>query len=511
LYSLRVANEIQPLSEAPDPAESSPSRYTSKSVSNTKLEALTYGLFALPSLHARVESLIMENLPVELISMIAARLQERDSAKQPFSHVTETSADRKDGWLVHTNASVRDICDFRLVCSKLRDSSLRSFGDILGDRVFRFTVVGLQDLQAMSKTVKLRPHIQTLTFGNAQFDDLTKNLALKKLFQMLPEPDRTRLRVAYSDAYLSQQRLSKSLRIYKLISALGNLPRLTNLRLLYYDYPGVSNHLGGWLGPHDSALLTWTCAKNHSTLFRAERIYAPYHDDKAAFNPVFEAIHCTGATIRDLRLGPGHISEAFDFARNIVRKPGMQSALSCVSLDIGPANLCLPGRHGNGPIFDKILWYSPNVTRLMLSMYPEASFTKFALAASRLVKILKTHARLDHLTIRGPWSFSEDELIDLLSSHATTLITLALKESNLSSGNWTSMVQRFLDLQPCAMQYLELTNMSALVSSNKGVPAFDISGWQEWETIKEMIATKAKCTVYLSSGIVEYVFQPSAN
>jgi hypothetical protein len=46
----------------------------------------------------------MEDLPVELISMIAARLQERDLANQPFSHITETSADRKDGWLVHTNA-----------------------------------------------------------------------------------------------------------------------------------------------------------------------------------------------------------------------------------------------------------------------------------------------------------------------------------------------------------------------------------------------------------------------
>jgi hypothetical protein len=91
--------------------------------------------------------------------MIAAPLQERNLAQQPFSHITETSADRKDGWLVHTKASVRDTSKFRLVYGKLRDSSLRSFGDILGDRVFRFTEVGLQDLQAMSNTVKLRHHI----------------------------------------------------------------------------------------------------------------------------------------------------------------------------------------------------------------------------------------------------------------------------------------------------------------------------------------------------------------
>jgi hypothetical protein len=67
------------------------------------------------------------------------------------------------------------------------------------------------------------------------------------------------------------------------------------------------------------------------------------------------------------------------------------------------------------------LWSFPNVTRLMLSMYPEASFTKFAMATSRLIGILKSSARLDHLTIRRPWSYSEDELIDLVSSHATNV------------------------------------------------------------------------------------------
>jgi hypothetical protein len=286
--------------------------------------------------------------------MIAAPLQERNLAQQPFSHITETSADRKDDWLVHTKASVRDISKFRLVCGKLRDSSLRSFGDILGDRVFRFTEVGLQDLQAMSNTVKLRHHIQTLTFGNAQFDDWTKNSALRKLLRMLPEPDQTRLRVAYSDAYQSQQRLSKSLGIQKVLSALRNLTRLTNLRLLYCDCPSESNHLGGWLGLHDSALIAWDCTKNHSTLCHANRIYAHYHDDVTAFIPVLEAINCTGTTIRDLRLGPGHVSKALACVE-APRRVGKQSALSHIILDLGPADLCLPGRYGNGCTFNKIV------------------------------------------------------------------------------------------------------------------------------------------------------------
>jgi hypothetical protein len=61
------------------------------------------------------------------------------------------------------------------------------------------------------------------------------------------------------------------------------------------------------------------------------------------------------------------------------------------------------------------------------------------------------------------------------------------------------------------MQYLELTVMSLMESSTKSIPAFDTSGWQEWETIKETDVAKAECTVDLSSGMEKYVFQLSAN
>jgi hypothetical protein len=115
----------------------------------------------------------------------------------------------------------------------------------------------------MSNIVELQPHIWTLTFGNAQFHDLTKNVALKELFQMPLKPDQTRLSTAYSDAYQSQSRLPKSLCTYKVLIALRNLPRLTNLRLLS-DSPDMSNHLGGWLGPHDSTLITSAWANNSS-------------------------------------------------------------------------------------------------------------------------------------------------------------------------------------------------------------------------------------------------------
>jgi hypothetical protein len=38
----------------------------------------------------------MNHLPVELISMIAAQLQQWNLADQPFSYLKETSADNRD-------------------------------------------------------------------------------------------------------------------------------------------------------------------------------------------------------------------------------------------------------------------------------------------------------------------------------------------------------------------------------------------------------------------------------
>jgi flagellar motor component MotA len=126
----------------------------------------------------------------------------------------------------------------------------------------------------------------------------------------------------------------------------------------------------------------------------------------------------------------------------------------------------------------KILRFVPKVTRFTLSMDQTANPRMFVTATSCLVETLKLRTRLNHVTIRGMWSFSEDELIDLVASHATALTRLALKASTLSSGSWTSVVERLLDLQSCAMQYLELSSMNIMETMGKSRPTFGVSGWQ---------------------------------
>jgi hypothetical protein len=52
--------------------------------------------------------------------------------------------------------------------------------------------------------------------------------------------------------------------------------------------------------------------------------------------------------------------------------------------------------------------------------------------------------------------------------------------------------------------------MNIMETVGKSRPAFGVSGWQEWETIKKIVAKQAKCTLYFSSGMEEHVFRPLA-
>jgi hypothetical protein len=156
--------------------------------------------------------------------------------------------------------------------------------------------------------------------------------------------------------------------------------------------------------------------------------------------PVVDAINCTQVTIRDFKIGPGDTADVQEFART-PRKVGRSPALASLNQNLEPWSLCFYSDWGKGCRLRKMLRFAPNVTRFTLSMDQTADFRMFATATSCLVEILKLRTRLNHVTIRGMWSFSEDELIDLVSSHATTLTRLALKGSTLSSGNWTSVVE----------------------------------------------------------------------
>lgn len=145
----------------------------------------------------------MENLRLELISTISEYFLDWGFADTPFAHLTETSGRRygvwHGGWLLYTDESWRDICNFRRICRQLYTGSFVSFGGFLGSRVFRLTKLGMEDLQGILDVVLLRPHIRTLTFGSAQFYNSSDHPAVMKVFGLMSAPMQTKLPAAYAD------------------------------------------------------------------------------------------------------------------------------------------------------------------------------------------------------------------------------------------------------------------------------------------------------------------------
>jgi hypothetical protein len=120
----------------------------------------------------------MDQLPSELVSIIVAELVHEDIVKKPTAWLVRKNLFESrefDDWLSYSNDAREDLCNFRLVNRKSYYSSFATFGNILGHRVFRITQVGLEDLQAISNTQRLRLHIRTLTFGTARFANPAKN------------------------------------------------------------------------------------------------------------------------------------------------------------------------------------------------------------------------------------------------------------------------------------------------------------------------------------------------
>ncbi|KAF2820185.1 hypothetical protein CC86DRAFT_118126 [Ophiobolus disseminans] len=443
----------------------------------------------------------MDRLPVELLSLVATYLQRWNIAPQPFSHLTETSECGTVGWLTHTSLSRRDICSFRLVCQKCHSSSLRTFGELLGDRVFRWTKVGMKDIQALSDHAPLKPYIRTLTFGNAQFKN-RDNYALQMGSLAYPDAQRKRLLRAYADYY--QWQLDHDGNYYdKAISVvLANLPNLRNLRLLISDAPDV--HLGGWLSAEDKesdALVRLNDFVSESD----ESIYDSGQGVIERLSSLIVALEETVLRIEDFRIGCGYAVHPLNLCNWMI--PRSMLHVRHLRFDIDPENL---GEDSPNATFEEnVLSELSDLESLSLSLVHDAAFTQFAKATADLVMLLRNLSCLEKLTVRGEWSYTENDLFALVDD-CESLKTLVLKGPILLEGSWTSVVERVLATRSSTLQHFQLSSMSFRQPNTKITPAFDGAPWQDFiGDVRPSIEEHGKCTVYLSSGDYGYVFRPS--
>lgn len=446
----------------------------------------------------------MDRLPVELISVVIRGLQQSNASDGPFDRLTETTKEGADGWLVHTVESRRDICNFRLVSRKFYNSSFPTFSELLGDRVFRITQSGLEDLFAICSTKSLRPHIRKLTFGTFRFEE---PIILRDLCRSLPQPHKTRLCVSYKGDYRWHQSHGASLQAQDLAQIVRRLSNLRNLRILLFDSWDIINYLGEWLGPSEAAVVARVAPKSASTLSNTDDNYRSRTSDLMPWlAPLFDALKSTKSSLQDLRFGLDNTPAPNELFRTL-GKITIASSLRHLRLPINPTHFRESGSFYYSCLVDTFQALS-NITHLTLSMVQISDFEHYTDATNNILNLLRPMEHLQHLAIRGAWQYSEEQLLDFVSSRGAELSLLSLKDPVMHAGSWSSMIARLAQFQTGNLRCFEVYSMSTS-NMNDLDSADPVVDWEEFlAVVKKPVEQWATCSVYLSCSRLKFFFEP---
>lgn len=464
----------------------------------------------------------METLPLELICDIAERLEQWTVFWQTSHYYMqmEEPADQASKaigtkWLVHTAASRRDLCNLRLTCRFLHSHTLGAFGRLLGDRMFRKSRIGLKDLEDISSCIALRLHIRTLRFGTAEFLDSTYNPLNSDIFRVIPEPDRSRLMdaydVEYSWEFLNNYHEEHSTYREDLTAILLQFPNLSEVRLSYYDYPGMNRHLGQWLGPDDKAIVDKAIQSCQGSPKQSLYTWGNYD----SLRSIVEAMQNAASAIRVLRLGRN--TEIIPFADNSSETTSLFPTLRHLCLDIDPEALCAPER--TQPPYDYFSFFMrlSHVTEVAIAMGSPEQFPREVDHTSVFHHLLKPLTCLRRLAIDGHWYFPRNELVALVSNHSTSLTDFTLTGPMITRYGLASALRSILTLPMPQLRHMELSKMvhgeavwkTLRYSSRTFAPTFDDDTSQDFiDDIRAIVEEYATCDVILSSGGHKYAFHP---
>ncbi|KAF1914447.1 hypothetical protein BDU57DRAFT_540375 [Ampelomyces quisqualis] len=144
----------------------------------------------------------MDCLPLELSAIVFEHLIEYDLAPKSFSEYTEEPTDRLTRWTraepslnweLLTQDSRSWILNTRISSRKMYHTSHAAFAKLLGDRKFRYTRVGMDDMAGIGQNPDLAPHITTLANGCGGFYWPGDVSAIKKHLSALKHAEQERL------------------------------------------------------------------------------------------------------------------------------------------------------------------------------------------------------------------------------------------------------------------------------------------------------------------------------
>ncbi|KAF9691949.1 hypothetical protein EKO04_009859 [Ascochyta lentis] len=404
---------------------------------------------------------MMDRLPLELVTTVFECLEELNLATTPYSEFTEEPADQlvygandaheraghNSCWLNLTRASCVNILNARLAFSALYDASHKTFARLLGNRTFRLTNVGFQDLILISRKKDLLPYLRTLTLGCANF---RQNLGINEsgfvwpcaFLSGLNIEDRSRLAATYMQCRDWQHDNMKS-HTQTLASILRSLPNLDTIRMVISDRV---LHLGGWLKPGDEDLFHKDHVLYHdrsAEALRQPRTGSPprlYNNESSVIRDcIMEAIKSSNLTIRDFRASSRppclNISQVHLFSPALHTLRVSLSEHHLVRLDEWQWSELFsqaPGLRDLSLQIDKRRATSRSGN---ISPFSRHCIAKRQLISDRLFQSLQGHTQLRRVELADGWVFSEKALSNFVTHHSSSLRCLLLSEP-LLFGTW---------------------------------------------------------------------------
>jgi hypothetical protein len=408
----------------------------------------------------------MDCLPLELSILVYESLENVDLAPTPYSQFTEEPADRlvygdsdvrqhagcNSCWIQLTHASCTDILNARLACSSLYNASHKTFARLLGDRRFRLTNFGFQDLILISRKKDLIPHIKTMTFGCATF---RRNLGISESGFVWPSnflsglhlQDRARLAAAYL-ACRDWQHDNMESHTQLLASILRAFPNLDSIRMVTVDHVA---HLGGWLKPGDEVLLHRDLYLYHDRSTEALRQRPPrspprlYNNESTVVRDcIIKALKLSKSILRDFRADPKPP------CLGLVHACLFTPALHTLRISLPEQDLV----HPDSPPWLEMLSEGTGLRDLSLRIDSQCNATRSKnfwssnrqridiqkSISEQLLQALQKHTQLQRVELFGGWAFTEATMISFVAAHSDSLRCLILGEP-LLFGMWQSALE----------------------------------------------------------------------
>jgi hypothetical protein len=255
----------------------------------------------------------MDRIPLEIAAMIVGNLLENDLApgltsqyaEQPSAMLVSFGKRKEDmvtSWMMFTESARLAVLNARLSYGKLYAASSKAFATLLGDRTFRLTEVGTNDLRAIGQDARLTPYVTTLAIGCTGVCSAIDAVdALNAALASLKTRDRNRLLKSYK-ACVKWQSDNKPHFGTILASLLKAFPQLGTIRIDRNS--DLATHLRGWLQAGDADLLHNYFHYPDGMNDRDVRFGTPlaFYRPVVGCHTVLEAVDKANVVLRDLRI-----------------------------------------------------------------------------------------------------------------------------------------------------------------------------------------------------------------